>query len=160
MLNQRMKWKKHFLFVPSESLPFTCSLHPTPLSLSYFPYCPPSLFLFQFSSSKIRFLDKIRFFVNPLLFFSCRFSFQNLILSQHNHHFTSITVVMTRRPFLSISTSTSSASPLEASSQISTADKDGQFKAKCSNGLSALIVHPDTYYFTQLCYGGFDAQRL
>lgn len=121
---------------------------------------PPSLFLFQFSSSKIRFLDKIRFFVDPLLFFSCRFSFQNFILSQHNHHFTSITVVMTHRPFLSISTSTSSASPLEASSQISTADKDGQFKAKCSNGLSALIVHPDTYYFTQLCYGGFDAQRL
>ena len=157
-----MKWEKHFLFVPSESLPFTCSLHPTPLSLSCFPYCcpPPSLFLFQFSSSKIRFLDKIRFFVDPLLFFSCRFSFQNSILSQHNHHFTSITVVMTHRPFLSISASTSSASPLEASSQISTADKDGQFKAKCSKGLSPLIAHPDTYYFTQLCYRVFDAQRL
>lgn len=153
--------RKNIFSLSHQSLPFTCSLHPTPLSLWYFPLLPPpSLFLFQFSSSKIRFLDKIRFFVDPLLFFSCRFSFQNLILSQHNHHFTSITVVMTRRPFLSISTSTSSASPLEASSQISTADKDGQFKAKCSNGLSALIVHPDTYYFTQLCYGGFDAQRL
>ena len=154
--------KKSIFSLSHQSLPFTCSLYPPPLSFSYFLHCPPPV-CFYFSSPPVKWDLKTKldfFFLDPLLLFSCRFSFHNSILSQHDHHFTSITVFMTRQAFLSISTSTSSATPLEAGSQISTADKDGQFKAKCSNGLSPLIVHPDAYYFTQLCYGGFDTQRL
>lgn len=138
------------------SIPLLCPSHISSTA-------PPPPVCFYFSSPPVKWDLKTKFdffFLDPLLLFSCRFSFHNSILSQHDHHFTSITVFMTRQAFLSISTSTSSATPLEAGSQISTADKDGQFKAKCSNGLSPLIVHPDAYYFTQLCYGGFDTQRL
>lgn len=106
----------------------------------------------QSSSSSIHFLSFIYFFLfrfSPLFFF---------------HHF-NIAAVRTCLsflfPFLSSTFSTSSIRPLEASSQISTADKGGPLEAECSNSPSPLVVHSVAPSFTtSLCCRAFNAQKL